>query len=223
MSESKDLLTVLWSGADVLRGKMDANEYKTYLLGFVFYKYLSDAYLDKAYDLINDEKAPDMETALEAYKEAVASDDAEDLLAELKDTLHYTLEPQTTFTQMIADVADNSFHRENLKAGFNSIESSDKVFEQLFDDVDLYSNRLGTNDKKQTDTIADLIKALKDADLIHAEGDVLGNAYEYLIGQFASEPDCHAGTGGEEGAAGLRSLHGIRVITSQLQELFQRA
>lgn len=193
MAETKDLLTVLWSGADVLRGKMDANEYKTYLLGFVFYKYLSDAYLDKAYDLINDAKAPDMETALEAYKEAMASDDAEDLLAELKDTLHYTLEPQTTFTQMIADVADNSFHRENLKAGFNSIESSDKVFEQLFDDVDLYSNRLGTNDKKQTDTIADLIRALKDADLIHAEGDVLGNAYEYLIGQFASETGKKAG------------------------------
>ena len=43
--ESKDLLQVLWNGADVLRGKMDANEYKTYLLGLVFYKYLSDAYL----------------------------------------------------------------------------------------------------------------------------------------------------------------------------------
>ena len=45
MTDSKDLLQVLWSGADVLRGKMDANEYKTYLLGLVFYKYLSDSYL----------------------------------------------------------------------------------------------------------------------------------------------------------------------------------
>ena len=44
MADSKDLLQVLWSGADVLRGKMDANEYKTYLLGLVFYKYLSDSY-----------------------------------------------------------------------------------------------------------------------------------------------------------------------------------
>ena len=56
MAESKDLLQVLWSGADVLRGKMDANEYKTYLLGLVFYKYLSDSYLATAYDLLNDEK-----------------------------------------------------------------------------------------------------------------------------------------------------------------------
>lgn len=56
MAEGKDLLQVLWSGADVLRGKMDANEYKTYLLGLVFYKYLSDSYLSKVYDLLNDAK-----------------------------------------------------------------------------------------------------------------------------------------------------------------------
>lgn len=49
---SKDLISVLWSGADILRSKMDANEYKDYLLGIVFYKYLSDTFLIKVYDLI---------------------------------------------------------------------------------------------------------------------------------------------------------------------------
>ena len=53
---NKDLISVLWSGADVLRSKMDANEYKNYLLGIVFYKYLSDSFLIRVYDLINDEK-----------------------------------------------------------------------------------------------------------------------------------------------------------------------
>ena len=67
MAESKELLQVLWSGADVLRGKMDANEYKTYLLGLVFYKYLSDSYLSKAYDLMNDEKPDSLEEAQEKY------------------------------------------------------------------------------------------------------------------------------------------------------------
>lgn len=57
----------------------------------------------------------------------------------------------------------------------------------MFADVDLYSNRLGTGDLKQSATIAEVIKVLDGADLIHAKGDVLGNAYEYLIGQFASE------------------------------------
>ena len=46
---SKDLLSVLWEGADILRGKMDANEYKNYLLGIVFYKYLSDTFLTHVY------------------------------------------------------------------------------------------------------------------------------------------------------------------------------
>lgn len=49
---NKDLISVLWSGADVLRSKMDANEYKNYLLGIVFYKYLSDSFLIRVYDLI---------------------------------------------------------------------------------------------------------------------------------------------------------------------------
>ena len=83
MAESKDLLQVLWSGADVLRGKMDANEYKTYLLGLIFYKYLSDSYLVKAYDLLYDEIPETVEEAQEKYEEALASEDAEDLLDEL--------------------------------------------------------------------------------------------------------------------------------------------
>ena len=59
--------------------------------------------------------------------------------------------------------------------------------------MDLYSNRLGTGDQKQSATIAEVIKVLDGADVIHTEGDVLGNAYEYLIGQFASETGKKAG------------------------------
>ena len=54
MENSKDLISVLWSGADILRSKMDANEYKNYLLGIIFYKYLSDSFLIKVYDMICD-------------------------------------------------------------------------------------------------------------------------------------------------------------------------
>ena len=63
----------------------------------------------------------------------------------------------------------------------------------MFAGVDLYSNSLGIGDQKQSTTIANVIKVLDGADLIHAEGDVLGNAYEYLIGQFASETGKKAG------------------------------
>ena len=78
MAESKNLLQVLWSGADVLRGKMDANEYKTYLLGLIFYKYLSDSYLVSAYDLLTDEMPETLEEAQAAYEEEMQEDDAEE-------------------------------------------------------------------------------------------------------------------------------------------------
>lgn len=193
MTDGKDLLQVLWSGADVLRGKMDANEYKTYLLGLVFYKYLSDSYLCKAYDLLNDGKPETLEEAQSAYEEGMQSEDAADLLEELQNSLHYTLDANMTYISMLNDVKNNSFNREKLQAAFNRIEESDELFNGLFADVDLYSNRLGTGDQKQSATIAEVIRVLDGADLIHTEGDVLGNAYEYLIGQFASETGKKAG------------------------------
>ena len=193
MADNKDLLNVLWSGADVLRGKMDANEYKTYLLGLVFYKYLSDTYLAKAYDLSNDESPESLDEAQAQYEEAVKSEDAEDFLAELRSSMHYTLEPDMTYISILRDAQNNRFNREKLQAAFNRIQESDELFNGLFADVDLYSNRLGTGDQKQSATIAEVIKVLDGADLIHAEGDVLGNAYEYLIGQFASETGKKAG------------------------------
>lgn len=193
MAESKDLLQVLWSGADVLRGKMDANEYKTYLLGLVFFKYLSDSYLSKVYDLLNDKMPDNLEDAQTEYEEALMSDDAKDLLKELQETLHYTLDPDMTYMSMLKAAKTNSFNREKLQSAFNRIQESDELFNGLFSDVDLYSNRLGTGDQKQSTTISELIKVLEGADLIHTEGDVLGNAYEYLIGQFASETGKKAG------------------------------
>lgn len=193
MSEKKDLLQVLWSGADVLRGKMDANEYKTYLLGLIFYKYLSDAYLSKAYDLLHDSVPNSLDEAQISYEEAMNSEDAKELSKELKDSLHYTLAPDMTYVSMLHDARNNCFNREKLQAAFNRIEESDELFNGLFADVDLYSNRLGAADQKQSATISEVIKVLADADLIHTEGDVLGNAYEYLIGQFASETGKKAG------------------------------
>lgn len=193
MTEGKDLLQVLWSGADVLRGKMDANEYKTYLLGLVFYKYLSDSYLAKVYDLIKDKNPDSLEEAQCVYEDAMKSDDAEELLSEIKESKHYTLDPDMTYISMLKDAKNNSFNREKLQAAFNRIEESDELFNGLFADVDLYSNRLGTGDQKQSATIAEVIKVLDGVDIIHTEGDVLGNAYEYLIGQFASETGKKAG------------------------------
>ena len=190
---SKDLISVLWSGADILRSKMDANEYKDYLLGIVFYKYLSDSFLIKVYDMICDDKPESLKEALEAYKEELKGEYAEDLVKEMRDECHYVIEPELTYTYF-ADVARNNvFNREQLQKAFNNIEQSDPIFADLFTDIDLYSNRLGTGDQKQSDTVANLIKEIDKADLLNSDAEILGNAYEYLIGQFASETGKKAG------------------------------
>lgn len=190
---SKDLISVLWSGADILRSKMDANEYKDYLLGIVFYKYLSDSFLIKVYDLIYDEKPESLKNALDAYKDALQDESAEELKEELKSSCHYVIEPELTYTNFAETVRNNSFDREQLQKAFNNIEQSDPLFADLFTDIDLYSNRLGAGDQKQSDTIASLLKEIDKADLLNTDTDILGNAYEYLIGQFASETGKKAG------------------------------
>lgn len=193
LENGKDLISVLWSGADILRSKMDANEYKDYLLGIVFYKYLSDSFLIKAYDLIYDEKPESLKSALDAYKEALADDTAEELKDQIKSGCHYLIEPELTYTCFAEAARNNAFNREQLQKAFNNIEQSDPQFADLFADIDLYSNRLGSGDQKQSDTIANLIKEIDKADLLNSDAEVLGNAYEYLIGQFASETGKKAG------------------------------
>lgn len=147
----------------------------------------------RVYDLLNDAMPDDLEQAQQVYEEAMESEDKDELLAEIKETLHYTLDADMTYTSILKAAANNRFNREKLQSAFNRIQESDALFNGLFADVDLYSTRLGTSDQKQSDTIAEVIKVLKDADLIHAKGDMLGDAYEYLIGQFASETGKKAG------------------------------
>lgn len=190
---SKDLLSVLWAGADILRGKMDANEYKNYLLGIVFYKYLSDKFLTYVYDLLNNKKPDNMAAAQKAYEEVFSTDDAEELLEDIKESYHYTIAPELTYTKIAEAANNNSFQRETLQKAFNNVERSDSIFANLFADVDLYSTRLGAGEQKQSSTIAEVVKTINEANLLNHDGDVLGDAYEYLIGQFASETGKKAG------------------------------
>ena len=190
---SKELLSVLWAGAYILRGKMDANEYKNYLLGIVFYKYLSDTFLTHVYDLLYNKQPENMAEAQKAYEEVFTTEDAEELLEDIRESYHYTIEPELTYTKIAETANNNTFQRETLKKAFNNVEQSDSIFSNLFADVDLYSSRLGMGEQKQSSLIAELVKTINDADLLNYEGEVLGNAYEYLIGQFASETGKKAG------------------------------
>lgn len=193
----------LFSAADSLRGKMDANEYKNYLLGLIFYKYLSDKLLYQAVEEYS--WGEDNDVSLEEAQK-IYTENYQDLKDELKGSLRYTIEPEHTFTYLMQEIDGTArtkdgnvktFQNSDLGDAFNDIESTGKEFEGLFDDVDLYSRRLGSNAQKQTDTIMDVMKALRDIQLVNrdkdSKSDSLGDAYEYLIGEFASESGKKAG------------------------------
>ena len=127
------------------------------------------------------------------YIEELKGEDAQELKEEMKSECHYVIEPELTYTYFADAARNNSFNREQLQKGFNNIEQSDPIFADLFTDIDLYSNRLGTGDQRQSDTVANLIKEIDKADLLNSDAEILGNAYEYLIGQFASETGKKAG------------------------------
>lgn len=190
---SQTLYQALWNSADILRSKMDANEYKNYLLGLVFYKYLSDKMLIHASELL-EEPTTNLNVAQKLYKEAYNDEEIkDDLLSELQYDFSYTIEPQLTFTALVINIHKGTFQLEDLAQGFRNIEQSSELFENLFEDIDLYSKKLGATPQKQNQTIANVMKQINELDLAIHDGDVLGDAYEYLIGQFASDSGKKAG------------------------------
>ncbi|WP_062349993.1 type I restriction-modification system subunit M [Bacillus kwashiorkori] len=192
-NKSISLYQALWNSADILRSKMDANEYKSYLLGLVFYKYLSDRMLIHAASLL-EEPTTDLNEAQKLYEEAYQDEEVkDDLLAELQYDFSYTLEPRLTFSSLVKDIHKGTFQLEDLAQGFRNIEQSSEIFENLFEDVDLYSKKLGATPQKQNQTISEVMKELAVLDVAGHAGDVLGDAYEYLIGQFASDSGKKAG------------------------------
>ena len=191
ITENKSLESSLYSAADALRSKMDANEYKNYLLGIIFYKYLSDSLLYEVSDLIGDGR--EETTLAEAQQLYEENADDEDLRDELEDTFAYVISPEHTFTKVMEHVNDHSFQIVNLADAFKEIEGTSNTFEGLFDDVDLFSRRLGDNAQKQADTISSVLSAISGLELVKSAGDTLGDAYEYLISQFASDSGKKAG------------------------------
>lgn len=193
---SKNLNQQLFSAADSLRSKMDASEYKDYLLGMVFYKYLSDKLLQKVIELSGEtlREYDTRENQTKLYLELLEDDDVKtDLIATLVDTLGYDIEPDFLFNVLTEQAKQNTFQLNDLSKAFVQLSTKYDKFIGLFDDVDLQSRKLGGDDQQRNVTITEVIKKLDDIDVIGHEGDVIGDAYEYLIGQFASEAGKKAG------------------------------
>ena len=186
----------LFSAADNLRSKMDASEYKNYLLGLIFYKYLSDKLLEKVVELADESlteyNTPEEQTQL--YRELSADEDSKsDLIETLVDTLGYDIEPDFLFNILTSEAKQNIFQLNDLNKAFIDLSTKYSQFNGLFDDVDLKSKKLGADDQQRNITISEVLKKLNDVDVLGHNGDIIGDAYEFLISQFASEAGKKAG------------------------------
>jgi len=191
-----NLNTKLFSAADNLRSKMDASEYKNYLLGLIFYKYLSDKLLEKVVELADEslEEYDTQEKQTKLYRELLADKDVkDDLIESLVDTLNYDIEPNSLFGVLAEQAKSNVFQLNDLKKAFLYLSTKYDQFTGLFDDVDLNSNKLGGDDQQRNITITEVLKKLNGVDVLGHDGDIIGDAYEYLISQFASEAGKKAG------------------------------
>jgi type I restriction enzyme M protein len=199
-SEQKQLLEKqLWAIANELRGKMDADEFRDYILGFIFYKYLSEKLHIYANDLLKTEEIKD-------YALVVDEDDIEAIKDECLEKLGYFLRPNELFSAVTirgngANQTKANFIIEDLQTILDGIErstmgtESEDDFNKLFEDIDLNSTKLGRSPDARNELIAKVLRHLDKIDfrLEDANSDVLGDAYEYLIAQFASGAGKKAG------------------------------
>ena len=191
------LRTQLWDVANKLRGNMTAGDFMYFTLGFIFYKYLSE----KIELYINDQLSEDGLT----FKQAWASDE-EELKSEIQricmEDLGYFIEPEFLYSSIIESIS----HKENvlpqLERSLKKIEDSTIGHESgddfggLFSDIDLASPKLGKTADDKNKLISDVLVALNGIDfgLEDAQDiDILGDAYEYMIGQFAAGAGKKAG------------------------------
>ena len=199
MSEElqQKLRNQLWTVANTLRGNMSAGDFMYYTLGFIFYKYLSEKIEKTADDILKDDGV--------SFKQAWNSGD-EELKEALKDEciqdLGYFVEPEYLYSTIISMIE----HKENilpaLERSLKKIEDStigqdsEDDFGGLFSDIDLASPKLGKTADDKNRLISDVLVNLQGIDfgLNEAEDiDILGDAYEYMIGQFAAGAGKKAG------------------------------
>jgi len=197
--EKKKLEQQLWNIANELRGKMNPDEFKDYILGFIFYKYLSEKMESFADKLLEEDKIlysnlEDTEDDKE-YLEAIKEDSIEEL--------GYFLYPWELFSAVAlrGNSDTNSFILEDLTTILRHIEQStmghesEDDFEHLFEDLDLTSTKLGKTEEAKNSLISKILFHLDSInfELKNHDRDVLGDAYEYLIGMFASGAGKKAG------------------------------
>lgn len=195
--ERAELHRTIWAMANEMRGSVDGWDFKQYVLGMLFYRYISENF-ERFVD------TGEKETGNEEFSYAALSDeDAEQAREDLVQTKGYFIKPSELFENVRQKAADDANLNETLETVFRNIEASaqgtdsEKAFKGLFDDMDVNSNKLGATVPKRNEKLVKLMNSVANMKLGNYEDntiDAFGDAYEYLMGMYAS----NAGKSGGE-------------------------
>lgn len=182
MSTALNITAKLWEMANKLRGTMDASEYKNYILPFMFYRYLSE-------NQSNYLKENDLE---DFYGLKEENDEKEAYRQEISKGIGYVIEPDYTWNELVSKIENHKIKASDFQDMFDLFSKNAKRnpkagFENVFSDVNLGDTRLGTNTNERAKALNDIVLMINDFNFKEDSGhDILGDVYEYLIGQFAA-------------------------------------
>ena len=193
MSDLNTITSQLWAMANELRGNMDASEYKNYILAFMFYRYLSEhqeQYL-VSQNVIDIEKN---QTINEAYKEQASGDDLNDYIEDISSALGYAIEPNDTWASLVQKIENSEVIPSDYQTIFVNFDEhaklnreAEKDFRGVFNDINLGDSRLGSSTNERAKSLNRIVKLVDGVEYRSDDGkDILGEIYEYLIGQFAA-------------------------------------
>ncbi|HFK1429520.1 MULTISPECIES: type I restriction-modification system subunit M [Bacillus cereus group] len=195
--QQAELHKKLWNMANDLRGQMEAYEFKNYILSLIFYRYLSEKTETRVSKLLEEDNL--------SFEDAWKDKEMQEALAEeLIQQIGYVIEPKYLFSNMIKEIGKGDqgiFDTEMLQKAINAVTEStlgadsQEDFQNLFDDMDLASSKLGRDVKSRSRLIAKIMVNINGIPFLHddVEIDVLGDAYEYMISQFAASAGKKAG------------------------------
>lgn len=183
MSTANDITTKLWAMANKLRGTMDASEYKNYILPFMFYRYLSenqDVYL--------------AQNGLEEFYDVTDKEEQKDYLEDISSNLGYAIKPEYTWERLVAKIENHRIKASDFQDMFDSFETqakrnpmAEQDFANVFSDINLGDSRLGSSTNERAKALNDIVLMIHEFSFKDESGrDILGDVYEYLIGQFAA-------------------------------------
>ena len=186
--QANELSSRLWDIANNLRNNMDSSKFKNYILGIIFYRYLSERTENYMNELLEDDGL--------SYEEAWKNEDLHPIVKKWSlSHLGYIIKPEYLFKNMVKEIEGDNFSIEHLEKAISELsgstmgQESEKAFSGLFNDMKLTDPDLGDTVSKRTELISKVMSRVSAIDFMldDAEFDVLGTAYMILIGLFASD------------------------------------